>query len=72
MYDRQTNSFHHYDSCGSYNTSAARSLARNVGPFLHGEQTNIYWSVIFYCETKNTVNTRNISGIFNILEKKTN
>ena len=41
MYNRQTNSFHHYDSCSSFNTSAARSLARNVEPFLNGEQTKL-------------------------------
>ena len=37
MYNRQTNSFHHYDSFRSCNTSAARSLARNVEPFLTGK-----------------------------------
>jgi len=37
MYNRQTNSFHHYDSCSAYNTSAARSLARNVELFLLGK-----------------------------------
>ena len=37
LYKRQTNSFHHYDSCSGNNTSAARSLARNVEPFLHGK-----------------------------------
>jgi len=37
MYNKQTNSFHHYDSCNAYNTSAARSLARNVEPFLHAK-----------------------------------
>ncbi|XP_027055207.1 sentrin-specific protease 8-like [Pocillopora damicornis] len=34
-YCRETNSFHHYDSSSSFNTSAARSLAQNVEPFLH-------------------------------------
>ena len=37
MYNRQANSFHHYDSSKPYNTSAARSLAKNVEPFLHGK-----------------------------------
>ena len=37
MYNRQTNIFHHYDSCSAYNTPAAKSLARNVQPFLHGK-----------------------------------
>ena len=35
MYYRETNSFRHYDSSSSFNTSAARSLAQNVEPFLH-------------------------------------
>ncbi|CAH3027281.1 unnamed protein product [Porites evermanni] len=34
LYKRQTNSFHHYDSSTPFNTSAARSLAKNVEPFL--------------------------------------
>ncbi|KAL9959534.1 hypothetical protein ACROYT_G032864 [Oculina patagonica] len=38
MYNRQTNSFHHYDSSSSYNTSAARSLAKNVEPFLTAKE----------------------------------
>ena len=37
MYKRQTNSFHHYDSSTPFNTSAARSLAKNVEPFLLGK-----------------------------------
>lgn len=35
VYFQETNSFHHYDSHSSFNTSAARSLAQNVEPFLH-------------------------------------
>ena len=37
LYKRQTNSFHHYDSSTPFNTSAARSLAKNVEPFLLGK-----------------------------------
>ncbi|KAJ7331229.1 hypothetical protein OS493_020011 [Desmophyllum pertusum] len=39
MYNRQTNCFHHYDSFSCCNTSAARSLARNVEPFLTAKQS---------------------------------
>lgn len=38
LYNRQANSFQHFDSSRSYNTSAARSLARNVGPFLQAKE----------------------------------
>ena len=44
MYNRQTNNFHHYDSSSSYNTSAARSLAKNVEPFLSGKMHVPYQS----------------------------
>lgn len=52
MYSKQGNSFHHYDSSRSYNSSAARSLARNLEPFLAGKQakTAILVSSLLTCK----------------------